>query len=51
MPRRIVKPADLDLDSPGRRDYYVALEHDTMWGSHLIRSPCGSGRRQRRATA
>lgn len=36
MNRRIVKPSDLDLDSPGRRDYYVALEHDTMWGSHLV---------------
>ena len=34
--RRIVKPAALDLDSPGRRDYWVTLEHDTMWGLHQI---------------
>ena len=34
--RQIVKPADLNLDSPGRRDYWVALEHDTMWGAQLI---------------
>jgi predicted deacylase len=26
----------LDLDSPGRRDYWVALEHDSIWGDHLI---------------
>jgi N-alpha-acetyl-L-2,4-diaminobutyrate deacetylase len=24
------------LDSPGRRDYWVALEHDSIWGEHLI---------------
>ena len=36
MERRIVKPTELDLDSPGRRDYWVGLEHDTMWGAHLI---------------
>ena len=35
-PRQIVWPSDLDLQSPGRRDYWVALEHDTMWGSQLI---------------
>ncbi|MEO6907530.1 MAG: succinylglutamate desuccinylase/aspartoacylase family protein, partial [Abditibacteriaceae bacterium] len=34
--RIITRPAGLDLDSPGRRDYYVALEHDTLWGDHLI---------------
>ncbi|WP_010585027.1 M14 family metallopeptidase [Schlesneria paludicola] len=34
--RQIVKPANLDLESPGRRDYWVALEHDTMWGAQLI---------------
>ena len=33
MTRLVVKPADLDLESPGRRDYWVALEHDTMWGA------------------
>ncbi|MBS0201320.1 MAG: succinylglutamate desuccinylase/aspartoacylase family protein [Planctomycetes bacterium] len=36
MTRIVVKPADLDLESPGRRDYWVALEHDTMWGAQLI---------------
>jgi len=34
--RTIVRPADLDLQTPGRRDYYVALEHDSIWGDHLI---------------
>ena len=34
--RRIVRPASLDLDSPGRRDYWVALEHDSIWGDHLL---------------
>ncbi len=36
MTRHVVSPAALDLDSPGRRDYWVALEHDTMWGVQLI---------------
>lgn len=36
MERRTVRPEDLDLDSPGRRDYWVALEHDSIWGDHLI---------------
>lgn len=36
MPRITIAPADLDFDSPGRRDYWVTLEHDTMWGNHLI---------------
>ena len=36
MDRRIVQPEALDLDSPGRRDYWVALEHDSIWGDHLI---------------
>ncbi|HUY88250.1 MAG TPA: succinylglutamate desuccinylase/aspartoacylase family protein [Pirellulales bacterium] len=36
MTRRIVRPEKLDLDSPGRRDYWVALEHDSIWGDHLI---------------
>src|SRR5687767_87180 len=34
--RLIVRPEKLDLDSPGRRDYWVALEHDSVWGDHLI---------------
>jgi predicted deacylase len=36
MDRPIVRPAGLDLESPGRRDYFVALEHDSIWGDHLI---------------
>jgi N-alpha-acetyl-L-2,4-diaminobutyrate deacetylase len=36
MERLIVRPNQLDLDSPGRRDYWVALEHDSIWGDHLI---------------
>jgi N-alpha-acetyl-L-2,4-diaminobutyrate deacetylase len=36
MERRIVRPERLDLDSPGRRDYWVALEHDSIWGDHLM---------------
>lgn len=34
--RVIVRPGSLDLDSPGRRDYWVALEHDSIWGDHLL---------------
>ena len=36
MERRIVRPDQLDLDSPGRRDYWLALEHDSIWGDHLL---------------
>ena len=36
MSRTVARPDDLDLDTPGRRDYWVALEHDTMWGTQLI---------------
>ncbi len=36
MERIITRPSGLDLDSPGRRDYWVALEHDSIWGDHLI---------------
>jgi N-alpha-acetyl-L-2,4-diaminobutyrate deacetylase len=36
MQRAIVRPQQLDFDSPGRRDYWVALEHDSIWGDHLI---------------
>lgn len=36
MQRTTVQPDKLDLDSPGRRDYWVALEHDSIWGDHLI---------------
>jgi predicted deacylase len=34
--RAIMRPNRLDLDSPGRRDYLVALEHDSIWGDHLV---------------
>jgi N-alpha-acetyl-L-2,4-diaminobutyrate deacetylase len=33
---RVVRAADVDLESPGRRDYLIALEHDSIWGDHLI---------------
>ncbi len=36
MERKIVRPENLDLDSPGHRDYWVALEHDSIWGDHLM---------------
>ena len=36
MNRIVMRADDLDLDSPGRRDYWVALEHDSIWGDHLI---------------
>ena len=36
MNRIVTRPDGLDLDSPGRRDYWVALEHDSIWGDHLI---------------
>jgi N2-acetyl-L-2,4-diaminobutanoate deacetylase len=36
MNRVIAAPAALDLESPGRRDYWVRLEHDSIWGEHLI---------------
>ena len=34
--RPVIRPAELDLASPGRRHYLVALEHDSIWGDHLI---------------
>jgi len=36
MQRVIARPNQLDLDSPGRRDYWVALEHDSLWADHLF---------------
>lgn len=36
MARIVTRPDGLDLDSPGRRDYWVALEHDSIWGDHLM---------------
>lgn len=34
--RVVVPPAELDLTSPGRRDYWVALEHDELWAEWRI---------------
>jgi len=34
--RRVARPAELDFTTPGRRDYWVALEHDSIWGDWLI---------------
>jgi len=34
--RVTARPDQIDLDSSGRRDYWVALEHDSIWGDHLI---------------
>ncbi len=34
--RRIVTAPELDLETPGRRDYWLALPHDSIWGDHLI---------------
>ena len=36
MPRQIAPPSELDLESPGRRDYWVSLRHTSVWGTHLI---------------
>ena len=33
---RVVRAAEVDLESPGRRDYLVALPHDSIWGDHLV---------------
>lgn len=32
----MVQPAQLDLESPGRRDYWVALDHDSIWADWHI---------------
>jgi N2-acetyl-L-2,4-diaminobutanoate deacetylase len=36
MSRAIVSPEAIDFASPGRRDYFVKLEHTTIWAQHLI---------------
>ena len=36
MAREIVMPQQVDFESPGRRNYWVMLEHDSLWGMHLI---------------
>jgi predicted deacylase len=45
MDRMIVRPKNIDFDTPGRRDYYAALEHDSIWGDHLIPLTVLVGRR------
>ncbi|MBI1773956.1 MAG: succinylglutamate desuccinylase/aspartoacylase family protein [Proteobacteria bacterium] len=34
--RLYARPHQLDLTTPGRRDYHVALRHDSLAGEHLI---------------
>jgi N-alpha-acetyl-L-2,4-diaminobutyrate deacetylase len=36
MSRTPVAPEALDFETPGRRDYFVKLEHTTLWAHHLI---------------
>lgn len=36
MSRLTVMPSELDFETPGRRDYWVMLEHDSIWGMYLI---------------
>ena len=36
MSRIIARASELDFESPGRRDYAVAIDHDTIWGDHLV---------------
>ena len=36
MARDIVSPNEVDLETSGRRDYWAALGHTSVWGSHLI---------------
>ena len=36
MMRKIINKNDLDLETPGRRDYYVKIEHPTLWGHYMI---------------
>src|SRR5690348_9459535 len=36
MNRTIVAPDAVDVNSPGRRDYFVELEHPSIWGHYLI---------------
>ncbi len=36
MNRRLAAADEVDLESAGRRDYWLRLEHDSIWGEHLI---------------
>ncbi|HYE05415.1 MAG TPA: succinylglutamate desuccinylase/aspartoacylase family protein [Planctomycetota bacterium] len=34
--RTIVPITGLDVETPGRRDYFVSFEHPTLWGAYLV---------------
>ena len=36
MARIVLPPEGLDFETRGRRDYYVGLEHPTLWGVYRI---------------
>jgi len=36
MSRAMASPEAIDFQTPGRRDYFVKLEHTTLWAHHLI---------------
>lgn len=36
MTRLAVTSSQLDFETPGQRDYWVMLEHDSLWGMHLM---------------
>jgi predicted deacylase len=36
MQRQLIAPEALDVRSPGRRDYFIELEHPSIWGHYLI---------------
>ena len=36
MSRITCSPDKIDFETPGRRDYWVTLEHGTMWGNYWI---------------
>ena len=36
MARETVSVGQVDMEAPGRRDYWVSLTHSSVWGSHLI---------------
>jgi len=36
MARIVVPPEGVDFETKGRRDYYVGLEHPTLWGVYRI---------------
>src|SRR5437868_5818374 len=36
MTRILTNPDGLDLNTPGRRDYFVGFEHPTVWGQYQV---------------